>query len=104
MPTVASEEADGAAPAKAWDGEATEWNGLDEDIQVSAQESQDMETNSIPPVPGSLKNVDLDVVNEMNNEWFWSGGGLSSLMAVDPDAMIYPGDFGMNSDNAATLR
>ena len=33
---------------------------------------------------------EADLVTEINNEWLWGGGGLSSLMAMDLDTMDFP--------------
>lgn len=40
--------------------------------------------------PGRISGVDLDLVDEINNEWLWNGGGLSSLLAMDLDTMDLP--------------
>lgn len=49
--------------------------------------------------------MDMDLIDEINNEWMWSGG-LSSLLALDLDALIPPQDIngtgsgsGNNNDN-----
>lgn len=34
--------------------------------------------------------TETDLVAELNNEWLWGGGGLSSLMSMDLDAMDFP--------------
>lgn len=39
---------------------------------------------------GGMSGVDMDLVDEMNQEWLWNGGGLSSLLATDLDTMDLP--------------
>lgn len=61
------------------------------------------EEQSLPGIsagwPGRVSGVDLDLVDEINNEWLWNGGGLSSLLAMDLDTMDLPmGELGSENN------
>ncbi|KAJ9606614.1 hypothetical protein H2200_008622 [Cladophialophora chaetospira] len=69
-------------------------NGHDNGMVIVADASTHNQSTTSTTVLGQFAEIDL--VGEINNDWLWGDGGLSSLMAMDLDDMDFPLSMGNN--------